>query len=118
MSRYFSVFIWGLFRLTSAIFWAWLWLVSLYKLRLYSEPESFSMEILQKKVAESPAGRVNTAGKKVTVWERRNKEQTWLQQPQVSEAAATPMQEPRMQGQSHSITPDHGEVPQPMSLPS
>lgn len=90
MSRYFSVFVWGLFRLISAIFWAWLWLVSLYQLRLYSEPESFSMEMLQKKVAEPPAGRVNTAGKKVTVWERGNKEQTWLQWAEVSERAASP----------------------------
>lgn len=76
MSRYFSVSVMGLYRLISAVFWAWLWLVSLYQLRLYSEPESFSMEILQKKVALSRSGRVNTAGKMVTIWERGNKEET------------------------------------------
>lgn len=34
------------------------------------------MEMLQKKVAEPPAGRVNVAGEKVTVGERRSKEMT------------------------------------------
>lgn len=115
MSRYFSVFVWRLFRLISAIFWAWLWLVSLYQLRLYSESESFSMEMLQKKVAEPPTGRVNVAGKKVTVWERENKEQTWLQQAQVSETAVHPVREPGMQRVGEpTITPasapSHGEV--------
>lgn len=97
MSRYFSVFVRELFRLISAIFWAWLWLVSLYQLRLYSAPASFSLEMLQKKVAEPPAGRVNMAGKKVTVQERGNKEQTWLQRAQASETAVPPTQEPGMQ---------------------
>jgi len=54
------------------------------------------MEMLQKKVAELPTGRVNMAGKKVTVRERRNKEQTRLQQAQVSDTAVPPVQEPGM----------------------
>lgn len=87
MSRYFSVSVMGLYRLISAVFWAWLWLVSLYQLRLYSEPESLSMEILQKKVASVPSKAVNTAGKMVTIWERGNKEQAGLQQAQVPETA-------------------------------
>lgn len=71
MNLYFSVSVMGLYRLISAAFWPWLWLVSLYQMRLYSEPVSFSMETLQKKVALSPSGTVNTAGEMVTIWERR-----------------------------------------------
>ena len=38
-----------------------------------------SMEMLQMKVAELPEGRVNVAGKRVTVWDRRHKEMAQLQ---------------------------------------
>lgn len=61
-----------------AIFWGLLLLVFWYQLRLNSKLE-FSMEMLQMKVAELPAGRVNVAGKRVTVWDRRHKEMAQLQ---------------------------------------
>lgn len=73
------------------------------------------MEMLQKKVAELPAGRVSMAGKRVTVGERGNKENTWLQWAQVSDTAISPMQEPGMQRVREPIitptsAPSLGEV--------
>lgn len=62
-----------MFRMIPAIFWGLLLLVFWYQLRLNSKLE-FSMEMLQMKVAELPTGRVNMAGKRVTVGERRQKE--------------------------------------------